>query len=71
MRIEKMAKNLSRLLFMLLLLPLFTQAKQFKTPKKPWRKYTQKLKGSSLEEMFLKDLLIYLPDAIPLKNFLT
>jgi hypothetical protein len=32
---EKMAKNyLNRLLFMLLLLPLFTQAKQFKTPEK-------------------------------------
>jgi Na+-translocating ferredoxin:NAD+ oxidoreductase RnfG subunit len=34
MRMEKMAKNLGRLLLMLLLLPLFTQAKQFKTPEK-------------------------------------
>jgi len=32
---KKMAKNyLGRLLLMLLLLPLFTQAKQFKTPEK-------------------------------------
>jgi electron transport complex protein RnfG len=34
MRMEKMAKNFSRLLLVLLLLPFFTQAKQFKTPEK-------------------------------------